>query len=124
MGGLWVKTFFIWFVDVITWKSCVMDDKLKSFNSTYSFEDNKCFNKDAKAMCIENGGRCDIEVDGFYIEVAMNVIYAVLWYQLGKRTAKFLEELPMSDWRVLLNQPENFKHQTKPEIWREIKERY
>jgi MFS transporter, PAT family, solute carrier family 33 (acetyl-CoA transportor), member 1 len=111
-------------VDVITWKSCVFDDAQDISNSTYSFINNKCIDKLGKSECIENGGRCNIDIDGYYIEAAMNVVYGIIWYQFGKRTLNFLQELPISDWRVLSNQTNSVKKVAKSEMWREIKERY
>jgi MFS transporter, PAT family, solute carrier family 33 (acetyl-CoA transportor), member 1 len=91
----------MWFVDVITWKSCVFDDAQDISNSTYSFNDNKCIDKLAKSECIDNGGRCNIDIDGYYIETAINVVYGIIWYQWAKRMLIFLQELPISDWHVL-----------------------
>ena len=107
LGGSWVKTFFMWFVDIVTWKSCVIDETKDSFNgtytfnSTYSFDDNKCIDKIGKLACIENGGRCNIDSDGYYTEAVINVVYGIIWYQWAKRTINFLQELPISDWHVL-----------------------
>lgn len=99
----------MWFVDIVTWKSCVIDDTKDSFNfnatslfnTTYSFDDNKCVDKIEKSACIYNGGRCNIDSDGYYTEVVINVVYGIIWYQWAKRTINFLQELPISDWHVL-----------------------
>jgi MFS transporter, PAT family, solute carrier family 33 (acetyl-CoA transportor), member 1 len=101
LGGSWVKTFFMWFVDIVTWKSCVIDQSLNDFNSTYSFDANKCVDKTAKSECIDNGGRCNVDSDGYYTEVIINVIYGIIWYQWAKRILNYLQELPVSDWHVL-----------------------
>lgn len=101
MGGRWVKTFILWFVDVITWRSCVFDETHQG-NSTFSLiENNNCANKLQKSECISNGGTCRIDVDGYYIEVALNVIYGVIWYQWGKRAIQYLQEVPLAEWHVL-----------------------
>jgi MFS transporter, PAT family, solute carrier family 33 (acetyl-CoA transportor), member 1 len=97
-----VKTFFLWLVDVITWKSCVYDEIT---NSTVILSDNKCVNKDAKSECIGSGGRCNIDIDGYYIEVALNVVYGLLWYSWGKRTLRYLQKLNLSEWHVLSQKP-------------------
>lgn len=99
LGGRWVKTFFLWFVDIITWKSCFYD---QISNSTILI-DNKCENKDAKAECLNSGGRCQIDIDGYYIEVAINVIYGIIWYQWGKKTLDYLQNLQKKEWHVLSN---------------------
>jgi MFS transporter, PAT family, solute carrier family 33 (acetyl-CoA transportor), member 1 len=98
LGGRWVKTFFLWLVDIITWKSCVYDEFK---NSTIVLSENKCVDKAAKSECIASGGRCNIDIDGYYIEVALNVVYGLLWYSWGKRTLEYLQNLNTSDWHVL-----------------------
>jgi hypothetical protein len=123
IGGQWVRTFFVWLIDLISWKSCIIDQTKTSFNSTYSFVDNKCLNNQEKTACVDNGGRCYVDVDGYYIEAAINVVYGIIWYQLGKETIKYLQEVPLNDWRVLTGQPKTEKA-IKPEMWREVKEKY
>jgi MFS transporter, PAT family, solute carrier family 33 (acetyl-CoA transportor), member 1 len=80
-------------------------------------------NNQEKTACIDNGGLCSVDVDGYYIEAAINVVYGIIWYQLGKETIKYLQEVPLNDWRVLTGQPKTEKT-IKPEMWREVKERY
>lgn len=115
-----MKTFFLWLVDVITWKSCVYDEIT---NSTVILSENKCINKDAKSECISSGGRCNIDIDGYYIEVALNVIYGLIWYSWGKRTLKYLSDLNLKEWHVQSSQtnPEetpldNRKERKTPEV--------
>lgn len=67
--------------------------------------DNKCADKTAKVECVNNGGRCQIDIDGYYIEVAFNVVYGLLWYHWGKRTLEYLQKLQRKDWHVLSNRP-------------------
>lgn len=97
------RSFSLWLVDVMTFKTCVFisDDEL--FNSTVLLTENKCNNDTAKNQCRDNGGICRIDIDGYYIEVALNVLYGIFWYQWGKRTVKYLQSLPVSDWHVLSN---------------------
>lgn len=100
LGGRWVKTFFLWFVDIITWKSCVLDETNLG-NATISLTDNNCANKVEKSECITNGGTCKILIDGYYIEVALNVIYGLVWYQWGKRVLNYLQNVQRHEWHVL-----------------------
>lgn len=69
--------------------------------------DNKCVDKVAKAECINNGGTCKTDIDGYYIEVALNVIYGVIWYQWGKRVLIYLHSVQRHDWHVLSKPPKN-----------------
>lgn len=65
IGGKIFKTFSIWLVDVITWRSCAYNDDHLT-NSTRVLLDNRCEDDFAKAQCIESGGKCLIDVDGYY----------------------------------------------------------
>lgn len=101
LGGRWVKTFFLWLVDIITWKSCIYEE---FSNTTSILSDNKCIDNTAKLECIESGGKCQIDVDGYYIEVALNVVYGIVWYQWGKRVLEHLQTLDIKEWHVLSSQ--------------------
>lgn len=87
-------------MDIITWKSCIQTTE-NHFNSTYSFSENKCIDGAAKKECISNGGFCQIDVDGYYIEVLINVVYGIFWFYFGRKFVENLEKLPISDWHVL-----------------------
>lgn len=101
IGGKLSRSFSLWFVDVVTWKSCAYDQVL---NSTILI-DNYCGDEFAKMECINSGGYCRIDIDGFYIEVAINVVFGIIWFQWAKGIIKYLQELPISDWHVLSNRP-------------------
>lgn len=105
LGGRWVKTFYLWLVDIITWKSCNYDQTI--LNSTVHITDNKCADKAAKQLCIDEGGHCQIDIDGYYIEVAINVVYGIIWYQWGKRVLEHLQSLQRHEWHVLSNRPDD-----------------
>lgn len=98
-----MKTFFLWLVDIITWKSCVYDGVSNSTN-VLTLSDNKCIDTAAKNECIGSGGRCQIDIDGYYIEVAVNVVYGIVWYQWGKRVLEHLQSLDRKEWHVLSSQ--------------------
>lgn len=101
IGGKLSRSFSLWFVDVVTWKSCTHD---QVSNSTILI-DNYCDDEFAKIECINSGGYCRIDIDGFYIEVAINVVFGIIWFQWAKGIIRYLQELPISDWHVLSNRP-------------------
>ncbi|KAJ6648485.1 Acetyl-coenzyme A transporter 1 [Pseudolycoriella hygida] len=106
LGGMWLKTFCLWLVDFITWKSCVFDGAALG-NSTFSLTDNTCANKEEQSECLSNGGTCRTDIDGYYVQVALNVIYGVIWIQWAKRVIKYLEDVPRHEWHVLSKRPPN-----------------
>ena len=100
VGGKLFRSFSMWLVEVITWKSCAFEN---FSNATVIMMENKCENNFAKAECINSGGYCRIDIDGFYIEVAFNVLFGIVWFQWAKKIINYLEILPVSDWHVLSN---------------------
>lgn len=46
---------------------------------------------------------CSIFISWHYItvEVAINVVYGLIWFYWGKRMIQKLQSLPTSDWHVL-----------------------
>jgi PAT family acetyl-CoA transporter-like MFS transporter 1 len=101
IGGSWVQTFFLWFCDVITWRRCIFDDDLIAQNSTALPLDNTCKNKIEKEQCKELGGKCFTDVDGYYIEVCINVVYGIVWFYFGRKLIMHLQNLPSKDWYLL-----------------------
>lgn len=98
IGDKWSKTFFLWLVDIISWKECIHDD---FSNSTLTFDANKCANKEENEICVKNGGKCYTEVDGYYIEAVFNIIYGLVFYKIGKNLVEYLGRLSTDDWHVL-----------------------
>jgi PAT family acetyl-CoA transporter-like MFS transporter 1 len=100
LGGKWSQTFFLWLVDVISWKQCILESHLSN-SSTASLYENKCASKEEMEICTKGGGKCQTNVDGYYIEFFMNVVYGMVFYVIGKRLIEYLEKLPIDDWHVL-----------------------
>jgi MFS transporter, PAT family, solute carrier family 33 (acetyl-CoA transportor), member 1 len=120
IGSLIFKTFSMWLVDVITWKSC---GYAEFSNSTVLLTDNNCADKLAVSECEKFGGHCQIDIDGYYIEVALNVVFGIFWFQWAKKIINYLQALPISDWHVLSNQTKHenvevelleIKHEVQP----------
>ena len=98
MGGKWSQTFFLWLVDIISWKNCIHDELS---NSTMTLSINKCENKDEKEICLKSGGKCHTEIDGYYIEAIFCIIYGLIFYKFNKKTIDYLGRLPKDDWHIL-----------------------
>ncbi|CAG7824081.1 unnamed protein product [Allacma fusca] len=61
MGGNWPSTLVLWLVDPLTSKSCT--------GGTVS---NDCSSTDLKEECTKAGGKCSVDVDGYYIMIPLN----------------------------------------------------
>jgi MFS transporter, PAT family, solute carrier family 33 (acetyl-CoA transportor), member 1 len=106
IGSKIFKSLSIWMVDVLTWKSCVLKEpELQLFNSTElsALKSYDCNDELSLEQCNESGGNCEITVDGFYIEVALNFAFGVFWYFWAKTVVEKLQNLPLSEFHVLSN---------------------
>nr|CAB3266228.1 acetyl-coenzyme A transporter 1 [Phallusia mammillata] len=88
LGGNWPSTLALWFVDDLTTNYCVGGKS----------EIQYC-NKDTKEACIAAGGKCDMSVDGYYIEVVVCVILGIGWLFWKRRTTRRLQELDPERWK-------------------------
>lgn len=104
LGFSWIKTYFLWLMDVLTWNSCILPN---TFNSTVGVSNNFCQDSIAKEKCVKAGGSCVTHMDGFFIEVLFGIVFAAFWYFFGRRTIKSLQNSPIKSWHVLSNRPDH-----------------
>lgn len=100
LGGNWPNTFFLWLVEIITWKSCVADGSEYDLGAA-KLGNNSCTTKVNQEDCMKTGGKCRIDIDGYYIEVIICLIYGIIWYKWARTKINHLQKLPMSSWRVI-----------------------
>ncbi|CAO1327775.1 unnamed protein product [Diamesa serratosioi] len=91
-GYKWSATLMLWLVEFITWKSCVVDTSFSNANT--------CSNKDQVESCKQLGGSCRMDIDGYYIECTLCIIYGILWYFWGKKKIKAVQNIPLESWQV------------------------
>lgn len=51
--------------------------------------------------CVTIGGKCQIIIDGYYLECLICVIYGLLWYKWGSTQIRKLQAMPLKVWRVI-----------------------
>jgi PAT family acetyl-CoA transporter-like MFS transporter 1 len=51
-------------------------------------------------QCVQHGGSCVIELDGYTVQVAAALVVGVLWLALFKNRALQLQALPHTDWLI------------------------
>lgn len=100
LGGNWPNTFFLWLTEIITWKSCVSSGSENDFSAP-KLGDNVCGSKLEQEDCLKLDGKCRIDVDGYYIEVILCLIYGIFWYKWGRSRINYLQKLPINAWRVI-----------------------
>lgn len=99
LGSNWPNTFFLWLTEIITWKSCVADGSQNDFSAA-QLNNNTCVSKVEIEDCHKVGGQCRIDIDGYYIEIILCLIYGILWYKFSKTKINQLQKLPIKSWHV------------------------
>jgi len=101
LGGNWPATLALWWVDPLTFKSCV---------GGKSSEGNVCYSSAEVESCKEGGGECVTQYDGYYIEAISCFSIGFAWLFLwGKATINRLQDEPDSGWRVVHKDSEKAK---------------
>ncbi|KAF4525583.1 hypothetical protein B566_EDAN010442 [Ephemera danica] len=90
LGGNWPSTSALWLVDSLTWRTCSGG----TLNAT------SCLGQNLKEACIAGGGECLTQIDGYYVESLVCVVFGFLWLRWGHRTIQRLQSHPESAWQV------------------------
>lgn len=102
LGGTFPRYFILRFVDAFTKATCIPPEKapadLKSDLITQAFS---CVAEVEKHRCIDGGGICNIERDGYYIVNILCVVFGVVtFFGFIKPKAMKLQSLPLKAWRL------------------------
>merc|ERR1719369_1553166 len=98
LGGNWPATLALWWVDPLTFKSCVGSKTGDSGN---------CYSVEGTKACEESSGSCVVDYDGYYLEAVACFIIGLVWLiTWGKGTINRLQSQPDSGWRVVKNSEE------------------
>lgn len=62
--------------------------------------DNYCATKADNDKCAQLDGKCRVDIDGYYIEVTLCLIYGIIWYKWAKSKITYLQKLPVKSWHV------------------------
>ena len=109
-GGTFPKFFMLKLVDLFTKATCIppsaseLDTFIKSHPNkditpiTSSFS---CALEADKNICLDGGGICHMQRDGYYItNVIFVILGAALFWMYIERKALALQKLPLRAWRV------------------------
>jgi MFS transporter, PAT family, solute carrier family 33 (acetyl-CoA transportor), member 1 len=76
LGHSWIKTLFLYLMDMLTWKSCISSDE-----------------EGVDVSCVTI-------FDGYYVEIVFGVIFAMFWYFIVRTSVEELQNLPETSWHV------------------------
>merc|ERR550519_2681304 len=89
LGGNWPATLALWWVDPLTFKSCVGGS-------------GSCYTTEGAKNCEESNGRCVTDYDGYYLESAACFTIGLVWLlSCGRGTIHRLQDEPDLGWRVV-----------------------
>lgn len=116
IGGKIFKTLTIWLVDVLTWRSCYFTGNSSNSTLVRGFD---CSDEISQNQCAFEGGKCMIDIDGYYIEVVVNTLLGIIWVFWARKVIAKLEKLPLSEWHVLSNPKFNhIENEEKKELFK------
>ena len=107
-GSRWPSTLALWLVDILTYKKCDISlvDEFEYGNITNKevneLKDNTCLGKDETIACEKIGGKCETEMEGYYVESIICIGFGLLWLGLwGWRATNRIQSASKEDWRVV-----------------------
>jgi len=90
LGGNWPSTLALWSVDSLTWKSC----------QGSLLQGNSCLDPAEALACTESGGHCATDLDGYYVESVVCIVFGFIWLRWGRNIIKQLQAKDESAWKV------------------------
>lgn len=91
LGGNWPSMLALYFVDPLTWKEC---------QGGQDNEGNSCRTEAEKESCMQNGGKCVTQIDGYYIETVLCTVIGFLWLFWGMKKIKYIQSLGEGAWKL------------------------
>ncbi|KAJ7596762.1 acetyl-coenzyme A transporter 1-domain-containing protein [Mycena floridula] len=102
LGGTWPKWFILKGVDLFTVAHCKVPTTASAIE--LAAQAVECVSEHGKSICKQAHGKCMIETDGYYIISALCMAFGILFLVLFTiPSARKLQDLPLSAWRVKLN---------------------
>lgn len=102
LGGTFPKYFILKLVDLFTSATCIPPTNPPSLKEGISPITNpfSCVLEAEKHRCIEGGGTCNIQTDGYYItNIVCVIIGAITFFGFIREAALRLQALPLRAWR-------------------------
>ncbi|XP_001947097.1 acetyl-coenzyme A transporter 1 [Acyrthosiphon pisum] len=88
LGGAWANTAALWMTDFLTYKQCSTN------------ENNTCSTETEINACQTSDGKCEITIDGFYLETFLCTIFGIMWYQYFSKIIRNLQSKDLKHWHV------------------------
>lgn len=99
LGGNWPNTLILGLIDFVTWKSCVASGSEGDFGAP-KLNNNTCISHAEQEDCLRINGKCRVDIDGYYIEIILCLIYGIIWYKWGRSKVSQIQKFPVQAWHV------------------------
>lgn len=101
LGGTFPRFFILKLVDSFTVATCHPGDTPPKNSSEIITSPFSCVAEAEKHRCIDGGGTCTIERDGYYITNVVCVLIGIITFTMYIRPAAMkLQALPLRAWRL------------------------
>lgn len=90
MGTTWPSTLSLYIVDSLTYRLC----------SSSLLRDNMCSSASEVKACEAAGGKCSVQIDGYYVEMALCTVLGIMWLWWAKPRLQALQTKEVEEWKV------------------------
>ncbi|KAJ1527726.1 hypothetical protein ONE63_007684 [Megalurothrips usitatus] len=91
MGTTWPSTLSLYIVDSLTYRMC---------SSPLFRGNNDCSSPSEVKACEAAGGVCGVQLDGYYVEMALCTVLGILWLWWAKPRIQALQTKEVQEWKV------------------------
>jgi PAT family acetyl-CoA transporter-like MFS transporter 1 len=92
IGAKWPSSLSLFLLPKMTYTACV--------SHTVGSREVLPFPCHVESVCSEHGGTCEMQLDGYTIQVAMGLVAGVLWLLTYSHKVQQLQALPHEEWLI------------------------
>ncbi|KAE8738368.1 hypothetical protein FOCC_FOCC016165 [Frankliniella occidentalis] len=90
MGTTWPSTLSLYIVDSLTFRGC----------SSSLLSNNGCSLPNEVKACEAAGGHCTVQLDGYYVEMALCTVLGLMWLWWARPRIQGLQAKEVREWKV------------------------
>lgn len=98
IGSKWPNSLSLYILPMMTFQICEKYSYGSNNNRKYDILPFSCHI--SNSLCNSNGGICNIELDGYTIQVVGSVIIGIIWLFYYSKQLRTLQSLPHYEWLV------------------------
>lgn len=95
IGSKWPNSLCLYILPMMTFQIC---EKYTLNNNNHEILPISCYNNNN--LCLKNNGICNIELDGYTIQMILSIIIGIVWMYCYSKQLKSLQSLSHYEWLV------------------------